>query len=464
MKKKLLLFMLLILPTFVNADMGAPTTPEYYVIPKENVTCSFLYENDTKTVQLEAGKEYKVLWYYEDEIDDKKASLSIEYNFEDYSSCFVKELDKLSYSRQAGEIELASTSDSIINGKVLVNNGVNMYEQPNKSSKLITNIPYNTPLTLYRLESSTEDASGWARVTYNGATGYIYNANCEIIYSRNYIYDFITYDKIVLNNILDKNDTYSLESNKEYTLYTYDSSQWCPMKGTILKFNDRYYSLSIYENILSKGEPEKITLKTSTVLYEKGYDYNVDYNSKPSCYENHCVNIPAGTILYTEYTYNEYGDYYALVEYDNKVGYIFIKNGDYEYEKPSGNYTLPKFNDENIPSQPIAIDDITTSSDSDKVLKEIKKNLNKTKSNNLILYCSIAAGVLVISAIVVIILINKKKKKKNEEIQDTINDKDASIENNDSLVNADTDENNVNYLNQESIDNIPESDSNDSNK
>ena len=60
---------------------------------------------------------------------------------------------------------------------VMAFSGINLREEPNVNSKIISTIPYNEKISLVDLDVSPNDK--WLKVEYKGLTGFVWRKNIQ---------------------------------------------------------------------------------------------------------------------------------------------------------------------------------------------------------------------------------------------------------------------------------------------
>lgn len=388
--KKLFILLLLCIPCFVKADMGAPMLREFeiVVVNPDGVNYEPLQYSDVSDPHL--AKDQVVV--VESEYDGKYNIAVKEEDGTRTSIGYILSLDGFSIVQDVvdptkNENDLSFKKyDSKQKAIVYNEKGVSIYQGPSKIYKYVDSIKKGTKLE-FQYAIDGEGGITYIYVDYNGKKGWV--------------------------EILEKN---VLIQNEIQYIFRVDVESECGTipKNTIIKpkyKSDRWSGSTLFDYKECKTLLK--TFKSDEIL---GL-YNGKAKSKveipvydDSDKTNLITTIPANTefIYYTgtDATFDSLDIQY--VEYEGKRGWSFASLEDFEITK-------------------IEYNDYADLDNNDKgAKKETKKNPKKeTKKENKILNLDseefvilcVAAGVIVsLTAIVIILLINKKKKTKKNKI------------------------------------------------
>ena len=386
--KKILIIMLLFIPCFVKADMGAPMLREFemVVVNPEGVDYEPYEYAEEATGHLNKDEVIVVMSEYNNEYDIalKKAT------GEKVSIGKIKSFDGLSILQDVVD-PTKITNDNSINKydtkqKAIVYNekGVGIYQGPSKIYKNVGYLKKGTKLE-YEYAIKSEGTITYIYVDYNGKKGWV---------------------EILEKNVL-------IENEVQY-IFRVDVESECGIipKNTIIKpeyKTDKWSKSALFE--YKKCKSMLYTFKSDEILPL----YNGKAKSKveiavydDSDKTNLITTIPANTefIYYTgtDATYDSLDIQY--VEYDGKRGWSFASLEDFEITKIEYNDYA---NLDNYDKEAIKV----TKKNTKKETKKDNKILN-LDSKEFIILCAGGAVVLSLTALVIVVLVNKKKKNKIE--------------------------------------------------
>lgn len=376
MKKiiSLILTIILALPIFVKADMGAPEIKPYeaYVVKADGADYYDSYCENSECGYKKVGKlEYdtKIKVYYEQEID---GLLYAQFdNGYILISDIIPVVDKFEFSE---EDEYIYKLENYTEVTVLKEEGIEMHKGPANGYSIIGSIiPKNT-----KLKYIYEASDCWLYVEYNGIKGWIsilegsvgWHQEEKILISKDLeikLNDKIL-GKIPANTSL--NNYYSIDAWSWGYYVTYDGvSGYIPSSDASIS-NGTYSIIS--EN--SKTLYESANLN-SKVLVEK---------------------IPANTKLIYSNALGHHWTEWIYTTYDGKTGWVY-----YDYDESEETI------EEKISNDPITTTNKVTTTTT--IPNKIGVQKSMLTGDQIVILCIGLAVILSLTAIVIIILINKKK-------------------------------------------------------
>ncbi len=387
--KKLLIIMLLLIPCFVKADMGAPMLREFEVVvvnpegvdyePNEYVeeATGHLNKDEVVIVMSEFNNKY--------DIAIKKAT------GEKVSIGSIKSFDGFSIVQDEVDPTKTTNDNSITKfdtkQKAIVYNekGVSIYQGPSKIYKVVGSIKKGTKLE-YEYAIDGEGGITYIYVEYNGKKGWV--------------------------EILNKN---VLIENKNQYIFRVDVDSECGVipKNTIITpeySTDRWSKAALFEYKKCKTLLNTFRSEEVMPLYKATAKSKIDIPVyEDSDKTNIITTIPANTeFKYYTGTDSQMGTIDTqYVEYDGKRGWSFATYDDLDINYGEmNNDTGLKDTKEKEAKKEIKKETEVNKKNSNKIL-----NLN---SKEFIVVCAGGAVVLSLTALVIIVLVNKKKKSKNE--------------------------------------------------
>lgn len=401
--KKLFILLLLCVPCFVKADMGAPMLREFeiVVVNPDGVNYEPLQYSDVSDPHLAKDQvvvvesEYDGKYYISvREEDGTLTGIGTINSLEGFS--IVQEVVDPTKNENDLSIKKYDSKQKAI---VYSENGVNIYQGPSKIYKNVGTIKKGAKLE-YQYAIDGEGGITYIYVDYNGKKGWveILEKNVLIQNEAQYIFrvDVESECGIIPKNTIIKPE-YKTDRWSRSALFEYNK---CKTLLNIFKSDD---IITLYNG--------KAKSKVEIAVYDDSDKTNL------------ITTIPANTEFKyyggTDATFGSLDIQY--VEYEGKRGWSFASLEDYEITN-------------------IEYDDYANLDNSDKEgKKETKKNTKKeTKKENKILNIDskefvilcVAAGVIVsLTALVIILLINKKKKaKKNIIVEEKATDNNNNEE------------------------------------
>ena len=402
--KRLLILLILCVPCFVKADMGAPMLREFeiVVVNPNGVDYEPYQFSDVSDPHLAKDQVVVVDSEY-----DGKYNISVKNDDGTTTSIgTITSLDGFSIVQEVVDPTKTSNDTSIkkfdTKQKAIVYNekGVSIYQGPSKIYKSVGTIKKGTELE-YQYAIDGEGGVTYIYIDYNGKKGWV---------------------EILEKNVLIENDT-------QY-IFRIDVETECGTipKNTIVtpKYKtDKWSKSALFDY---KG------CKTMQIIFRSDDIMPLYKNSAKSKVEipvyddsdktNLITTIPANT----DFTYYTGTDSMMgtidthYVEYDGKRGWTFVTYDAFEVDY--SNYTKSG-----------SLKDTLTNEKKEEIKKESKKeekkdnkilNLNK---NEFVIVC-VSGGILIsLTSIVIIVLVNKKKKaKKNKIVEENVNDNNNNEE------------------------------------
>jgi len=305
MKKIILIFLGLLIPSIVLADMGGPGIYNYNIeVSNVNGTVCYKYNYDSLTNNGIIPYKTTGTIIYEIDVNGKMYGRML---YED-KDCFIL-LDNVINTSSDMSLDDYIGKEENIEGIILKDN-LEIHSSPAESFKVVGTIPINSKVNiLYEYDD------GWYYVDYNGTKGWVNILNGIV-------------GKRINNAILYEDATVTMDSNVVGTI---------PV-NTKLEY---YYSLDIYTNTYyNKTYVEYNNIKGYTTNMIGNYYENIAYlknnikafdnynNFIDYVYNNgtsYTMEIPKGSIVKTKYLATpslslKSGKYY-MIEYDGTTLY-----------------------------------------------------------------------------------------------------------------------------------------------
>jgi len=400
--KRLLILLILCVPCFVKADMGAPMLREFEMVvvnpdgvdyepfQYSDVADPHLAKDQVVIVESEYGGKYSILLKEE---DGTKTSIG-----------YISSLDGFSIVKEEVDPTKTENDPSIIKydskQKAIVYNekGVNIYQGPSKIYKNIGTIKKGTKLE-YQYAIDGEGGITYIYVDYNGKKGWVDILEKNVLIENEVQYIF-RIDVDTECGVIPKNTIIKPE---------YKTDRWS--KSALFNYNKCSSMLYVFKSDeilpLYNGKAKS---KVDIAVYEDPDKTNL------------ITTIPANTefIYYTgtDATFGSLDIQY--VEYDGKKGWSFAALDDFEITKIEYNDYAKLDNKKEVKKEKTKATKKETKK-SDKIL-----NID---SKEFVIICASAGIILSLTAIVIIVLVNKKKKaKKNKIVEENVNDNNNNEE------------------------------------
>ena len=391
--KKLLVLLIICVPCFVKADMGAPMLREFeiVVVNPNGVDYEPYQFSDVSDPHLAKDQVVVVDSEY-----DGKYHISVKENDGSLTSIgYISSLDGFSIVQEVVDPTKTENDKSIIKydtkQKAIVynKNGVNIYQGPSKIYKTVGTIEKDVNLE-YQYAIDGEGGITFIYVDYKGKKGWVDILNKNVLIQNDIQYIFRVNYETEWCGTIPKNSI----SKPEYKSDRWSGSTLFEYKGceTLIKTFKSEDVMALYKN------PAKS--KVEIPVYDDSDKTNL------------ITTIPANT----DFTYYAGSDSQMgtidthYVEYDGKRGWTFVTYDDFEV-----NY--------GIKSKTTDFKDTLNPEKKEVVKKETKKE--EKKSNKILgldakeftVICTAAAIIVSITTMVMVVLVNKKKNNKVKQLK-----------------------------------------------
>ena len=416
--KKILILLILFIPIFVNADMGAPVLREFEIVvvnpngvdytpyQYSDVADPHLAKDTIVYVKAEYNGTYEI------GVKDSDTIISIgTIDSLDGFSIVQEEVDPTKTENDKSIIKYDSKQKAIVNNE----NGVDILQGPSTVYKKVGTIKKGTELE-YEYAIKGESGITYIYVTYDGKKGWVDILNENVLISNN--------QQDIFRN--DVSRSCGTIPNNTITTPNYRTDSWS--RKALFEYNDCKVLLNIFRS-------EDVLLVTpGTQDWPSNYKTLKDVNVYETADTSSKLvgTIPAGTEVVMLACVDEMTSDVNVqyIDYNGMRGWS-VGNPSEMYEHVGG--TLKDIKVE---------DTLKLKANTDEKKVEVKKDNNKNNNSKIlglsskefVIVCAAAGVLLSLTGVIIIVLINKKKNTKknkiNEEIKNVEEVKETANNNN----------------------------------